>query len=103
MGLLDEATLTSEAAIEIRTEEIRQVMLNSMSKYMEEQAAPALWNKVNQASSIQTLWYLRIDLLVFLSKHCGEESAREQLSTITDSFRGVIPRNQMPKPGRFGR
>jgi hypothetical protein len=75
-----------------------------MSEFLEEHATPpTLRDKVNQAYSIQTLWYLRIDLLVFLSKHCGEKLARERLSTITDTFRGLIPRNQMPKSGRFGR
>jgi hypothetical protein len=104
ISLLDEATLTTDAAVEIRTEEIRQVMLNAISEFEDEQAtSPTLWNMVTHAPSIQTLWYLRSDLLIFLSRRSGEKVASERLLIITETFRGVIPRSQMPKPGRTGR
>ncbi|MEI8028253.1 MAG: hypothetical protein WCH35_00560 [Comamonadaceae bacterium] len=85
-------------------EEIREEMLGSMSELLPEPATQSkVWDKVLYASSIQTLWYLRIDLMAILSAHCGETVAGKALSTITEMFQGVLPANQLSKSNRFCR
>jgi hypothetical protein len=101
VGLLGETA--SNTDVEGRIEDIRKAMLGSMFDLLGEQAAQSkIWNKVRYASSVQTLWYLRIDLMALLSTHCGETVAGETLSAITQRFRGVLPPNQMAKSNRFG-
>jgi hypothetical protein len=54
-----------------------------------------VWRDLKSASEIQTLWYLRIDLVGALSVSCGEATARQQVDGITELFRGDIPAGQM--------
>jgi hypothetical protein len=102
IGLIGEPA--SNIDFKSRIEGIRQAMLDSMTEFLVGKATQsAIWDKVRYAPSIQTLWYLRIDLMAQLSAHCGESVAAETLSTITEKFRGVLPPNQMAKPNRFAR
>lgn len=80
------------------TTDIRVAMVSCMLEVLKDQPArPPVWNKVIYAASIQTLWYLRTDLMAFLSEHHGEALAREKVAEITEKFRGAMPREQMPK------
>lgn len=104
MGLIGESA--SSAEVEIRVEEIRSEMLAIMSELPDQPSARSapwtrVWAKVSRAANIQTLWYLRIDLMALLSAHCGENVARDKLAAITKMFRGVLPPGQMAKPDRF--
>jgi hypothetical protein len=100
MGLLDDSS--SNAVVEDRVEIIRTAMLDSIAELVDPQARqPAVWDKVIEASCVQSLWYLRIDLMGFLSANCGETLAKDKLATITEQFRGVIPDNQLSKSKRF--
>jgi len=100
MGFLDE--WLSDPEIEELVTDIRQAMLDCMSVHLaSEDIRPLIWNKVFYASSLQTLWYLRTDLMAFLCGHCGEILAREKLAAISEKFRSALPADQMPKPGPF--
>ncbi len=106
MGLIGESA--SSAEVEIRVEEIRREMLTIMSELPDQQgtrSAPwtRVWAKVSRAANIQTLWYLRIDLMALLSDHCGENVARDKLAAITKMFHGVLPSSQMSGSDRFRR
>lgn len=97
MGYLGE--WFTETEVESQAKVIRMAMLACMSEVADVRITrPALWNKVFYSTSIQTLWYLRTDLMAFLSVHCGEAAAREKLNLITEKFRGAMPNDQMPKP-----
>lgn len=97
MGYLD--VWLSDPEIEDLITDIRQAMLDCMVVYMNAEGAPSpTWNKVFYASSLQTLWYARTDLMAFLSEHSGERLAREKLAVITEKFRNALPDDQMPKP-----
>jgi hypothetical protein len=58
---------------------------------------------IARASDIQTLWYLRSDLLWLIADARCEAVARKQLDHITEMFRGTIPGNQMSDPKRLRR
>jgi hypothetical protein len=95
MGLLDDSA--SDSDIEVQIQSIRQAMLDSMATCFDEKGVrPVLWDKIGYAPSIQTLWYLRIDLMMLLSDHHGETVARKALARVTEAFRGLVPANQMP-------
>ncbi|MEI8029761.1 MAG: hypothetical protein WCH35_08285 [Comamonadaceae bacterium] len=102
IGLIGEPA--SNIDFESRIEGIRQAMLDSMTEFLDGKATQStIWDKVRYAPSIQTLWYLRIDLMAQLSAYCGESVAAATLSNITEKFRGVVPSNQMTKSNRFAR
>jgi hypothetical protein len=81
-----------------RLENIRSAMFSAMLEFVDKEPyrAAKVWADISRAIDIQTLWYLRSDLLRILSIYCGEQSAGKQLDEITQMFRGVIPENQMP-------
>ena len=94
----------TEADAASLTKDIRVAMVAAMLEALRGQTTrPAVWNKVIYATSIQTLWYLRTDLMAFLSEQAGETRAREKLAEITEKFRGAMPREQMPKKSRFNK
>lgn len=86
-----------------RTETIRTAMLCALSEL--DTNAPmdssALWARIVRAVDIQTLWYLRSDLLRQLSDIRGEQLAGSQLAVITEMFRGIVHKSQMPASSRF--
>ncbi len=87
---------THDLEVEIRVEEIRKLMLDAMAGLRaDHEERPSVWSRVFYVRDIQTLWYLRIDLMALLSQQFGEAVARDTLSAITERFRGVVPRNQI--------
>lgn len=76
-------------------ETTRKAMLDSMQTVAGPQATRApLWRAISGAKDGQSLWYLRSDLMAYLSAHKGEPFAKEQLSGLTKNFRGQIPSAQ---------
>lgn len=101
MGLLDDSA--SDSVIEKKIQDIRQTMLDSMSGSFDQQVTPPpLWDKIRYASSIQSLWYLRVDLMTQLAGHHGETAARNTLATVTEAFRSLVPANQLPNQSSAG-
>ena len=81
-----------------RTENIRTAMLQALAEADDSptQDTSKFWSDVMRAPDIQALWYLRSELLRSLSERHGEKAARQQLDTITEMFRGIVHKNQMP-------
>ncbi len=91
---------TSDLEAEIRVEEIRKAMLGIMIEILDVRTSrPAIWAKVFNVNDIQTLWYLRVDLMALLAEHVGESVARHRLAAVTEIFRGVVPCSQLAKKG----
>jgi hypothetical protein len=87
-----------------RIEDIRKVMLDSMSDSLNGRVGgQKVWDKLKSASNIQSHWYLRMDLMKLVSSHCGETMAVDALHVVTKSFCRVLFHSQMPKPTRFQR
>ncbi len=95
------ALLTDQSTVidaDARTENIRTAMLQALAE-MDDIAAQdtsKTWSNVMRASDVQALWYLRSELLHALSERLGEREARQRLDTITEMFRGIVHKNQMP-------
>ncbi|MEY4736210.1 MAG: hypothetical protein RL302_529 [Pseudomonadota bacterium] len=98
------ALLSAEPLVNVdgRIDEIRDAMLGALTPYVAlEPVLPKAWISIGVATDIQTLWYLRSDLVGLLADYCGEGAAREQVSVITEMFRGIIPHGQFPRAGRI--
>jgi hypothetical protein len=103
MGLLREREPDQSAGGRSQMELIREEMLDCMASFLHGKAVrPSVWAKVLEANDIQTLWYLRSDVMHMLSGHCGETRATRKLDTLTELFRGHVPTAQFASAKRRG-
>jgi len=81
-----------------RTEDIRAAMLHAVSQVHRRPGTTSARTSLDilRANDIQTLWYLRSDVFHLLADSYGEQSARHKLYEITEMFRGLVPKSQMP-------
>jgi len=100
--LSDQKTIIDANA---RVEDIRTAMLDALAciDANEDMGSSKAWTDVARAADIQTLWYLRSDVLRLLSDFHGEQMARDKLQAMTEMFRGLVPPNQMPSRRRVER
>jgi hypothetical protein len=93
---------SSKVEVAGRQEEIRTVMLESLSDI--DSSQPDVFSKtlatIAQSKDIQSLWYARSELLRLIADRKGEQTARRVLDEITEMFRGLVPDSQMPPPKR---
>lgn len=54
-------------------------------------------HRVRFADDLESLWYLRQDLLMALSALDGEAAARRQLRPINNLFKGRLPHTMGPR------
>ena len=79
----------------LQLEHIRDEMRDCAVFFLPHQAEPAeFWQQLQDATDIQSLWYLRSDLMNLLSCCCGEDQARRLIRQITGLFRGYLPAAQ---------
>lgn len=98
MGLLRESG--QDASLDTRTEDIREAMLECLSKVLKDQVVrPSVWSRILHASDIDALWHQRSDVMTVLSAHLGETAARTQVQHITELFRGLVSHGHI-KPSR---
>jgi hypothetical protein len=84
-------------------EKIRNAMLDELLNVDDSLGVlyGAVWTAIDGARDIQSLWYLRSDLLVLISESHGEKFAWGKLGEITELFRGYIANTQFSrKPKR---
>lgn len=100
--LSDRMSITERNA---RVERIRTAMLDALATIdtLENIGSPKEWAEITRAADIQTLWYLRSDVLRLLSEFHGEQMALGKLQAMTELFRGLVPPNQMPSRRRIER
>lgn len=96
-ALLNKQTSTGN---EGQVSSIRQAMLQSVQECAGDEVAESLdfWADVERAYDIQTLWYLRNDMMRVLAQFSGEGIARKKLDVITEMFRGLVHQSQLQKP-----
>jgi hypothetical protein len=76
---------------ESRAQNIREAMLDSLRDATPCHVLDQVVARVYCAPNVQTLWYLRTDVMTLLSGQYGEAAAREELRVISDMFRGLLP------------
>lgn len=95
MALLGRGEPTT-AAVDGRTEDIRQRMLSELGEYGEKKF-PAIIRRVRYAPDIQGLWYARSDVMAILANTYGETVAREKIADISGQFKGLLPKSLTSK------
>ena len=76
---------------ESRAHNIREAILDSLGDATPSHVLDQVVARVWCAPNIQTLWYLRTDIMTLLSGQYGEAAAREELRVISKMFRGLLP------------
>jgi len=84
---------------------IRFAMFDALRKIPETESTQIAWCSIACADQVQTLWYLRVDMLQLLANYWGEPVARAKLVELTALFQGVVPPSQLhgQNPKRIGR
>jgi hypothetical protein len=91
----------SARALDSRLEAVRGAMLDELFNALDTGAQRTiLFVKLKGASEIQTLWYLRSDLMQVLSAHWGETEAMQRLDALTQHFKGMVPKPQLQSAQR---
>ena len=57
--------------------------------------------RLSYAKDVQTLWYLRSDLMGVLANRKGEATATDQLRDITQLFQGLVPKGLKSRSNRL--
>jgi hypothetical protein len=86
-----------------RIKDIRQAMLDCLAGLGDSHELARVWGRVLYAADIQSLWYLRAEVMNLLAGLLGETAAHSHLSSITNMFNGLLPAAQKPRPNRLRR
>ena len=81
----------TDTRTESRAQNIREAMLDSLGGMVPCHVLDQVVAKVYCAPNVQSLWYLRSDVMTLLSGQYGEAAAREELRNISGLFRGLLP------------
>lgn len=100
-------SLFADSPPDTRTEDcaqdIREVILDSLRDATPCHVLDQVVARVFCAPNIQTLWYLRTDVMTLLSGQYGEAAAREELRVISGMFRGLLPAALGSRPSPLSR
>ena len=83
----------------IRLEKIRLGMLQALA-VCGEANHPLLADRIRFATDLESLWYLRTELLAALTQAVGADDAGRRLGSITSQFIGVLPLASTPRTHR---
>ena len=96
MGSVRDALVGSRQVAESQLGRIRTAML-SVLQGRGGQSIQRVSQRVRFAVDVETLWYLRQDVMVALSAIDGESAARRQMKEINSMFKGGLPRSMGPR------
>lgn len=83
---------------------IQAALLDCMEDVQPQNALrPPLWARVAVCRDLQSLWYLRTDVLMYLATYIGEPKARDRLQPITNMFRGLISPSQLGSQQQYNK
>jgi len=80
-----------ESVLRVGIEEIRASMMVALGDSSAFEFSHVS-RRIRYASDIQTLWYLRGDLMAVLAAREGETNARGKIQAISALFDGLLPR-----------
>jgi len=91
----DEDTLVS-------IEDIRTRMTEMLSSHDDERAT-IVRRRIRYADSVESLWFLRGELMAVLSRSKGEARALEMIASVSDMFDDLLPEGLRSRPSPLGR
>lgn len=96
-GLLGNPPAPTDSILEDGTEDIRESMLAALGDNGSRHF-PQITRRIRYAGDIQSLWYLRGDLMGALAAMHGEKAARQKIASITAQFQGLLPGGLASRP-----
>lgn len=85
---------------ETQVQKIRQAMLDCFQGVPPGLEQALIWRRVLYAPDLQSLWYLRTDVMTLLAHPLGEIEAQARLSSVTCLFSGLLPAAQKARAKR---
>jgi len=85
------------ATMEYSIEDIRQAMLGLMTD-LHDAHFPQVVRRIRYATDVQSLWFLRGDLMAVLAGSHGEAAAREKLDMVSCMFEDLLPDGLRSRP-----
>jgi hypothetical protein len=101
-GVLGKAMPASKAELFCRTEEIRSCMLDTLH-HGNTSRVPTLQNRIQCASDIQALWFMRSDWVAAIAMAQGETAAKAHLLALNSRFSGLLPDSLQSRPSSLSR
>ena len=89
-GLFSRSVEISAATLEYRTEQIRETIFLSLGDFGRKQY-PLVCQRLRYAEDVNSLWYLRSEVMAVLSAKQGEKAAKREMLRISKLFRGLLP------------
>lgn len=83
-------------------EDIRKKMLDLASTVPDEESAAAR-RRIRYADDVETLWFIRGELMGLLARTHGEAAALEQIERVSDMFEDLLPPGLRSRPSPLGR
>jgi len=99
MGMLSEPV--AEVSAKSRIAAIRQAMLDHLTDLAASSRLTKMRARILYATDLQSLWYLRADIMTLLAEPLGESVATQRLEAITKLFDGLLPAAQKSRPNRL--
>ncbi len=99
MGMLGEPAPEVNAKSQMAA--IRQVMLDHLKDLATSSRLAKMRARILYAPDLQSLWYLRGDIMTLLAETLGESVATQRLTAITKLFDGLLPAAQKSRPNRL--
>jgi hypothetical protein len=96
-GLLGHAPAPTDSVLEDGTEDIREAMLGLLGE-AGIKSFPPLTRRIRYAADIQSLWYLRGELMGAMAALHGEATARAKMQEISEMFQGLLPGSMTSRP-----
>ena len=96
-GLLGNPVAPSDSVLEAGTEDIRESMLALLGDAGFKKF-PQVTRRIRYASDVNSLWYLRGDLMAALAAMHGELTARQRIASVTSMFQGLLPNGLTSRP-----
>ncbi len=82
---------------EVSLEHIRQTMQELVRQDRSERAAK-LGRRIRYANDVETLWYLRGELMGLLARIRGEAAAQEEIERLSNMFSELLPSGLRSRP-----
>ena len=90
-GLLGHVGPLTEPASELRTEQVRQAMMDEMAVADLSERYPLVARRIFYADTVHALWYVRSDLMTALASEWGETLAQQKMAVLSRMFEGLLP------------
>ena len=93
-------TARADAGRAQQLEQVRSAMLACLDE-VNGFEGPVLQRRVAYAKDVQSLWFLRADLMGVLASRDGEAAARAQMEQIAPLFQGLLPKGLVSRSSRL--